>query len=821
MLKSVLQQKSIIVESTTIKIFIGSPSDTLEERSKIKSIIDELNQTLGSAGRIYIKPVMWEYDVTPTIGKDAQDVINSQTRDYDIFVGIMWKKYGYPTPRADSATAEEYMYALDSFKNEGHCKDIIFMFSNRQFGIDEVDPDQIQKVQEFKRRVASEGVLYKTYTSTEDFSLQLRVSLYKSIEKLIRGSNYRPQISQKTIKNVSSIDSIDERTKLVFDTLTISPAVNNVKSKFIESYILLFLFDRVKATSTEIVDYLCKKLRSESRQLYSSALSRLNQSGKIVRTVEDRDWSYLISEATRNEIKNLKQNAEKSNNQAVAECKAICQKYDLGIDDIEVHNYICNLFATNYSVDNGGLLRGAVSREKSLRQMFLSLVEYIHAVSNIPASFAEPIAKEFVSVYSKNQSFYKANISKMFLNLFQNEKLEEYLSNTKRDLMLDTQVLLQICCVAFDYDAPLHADVQYNVGLRFWESVKSNPMINLYTTSGYIQEVAAHMQQAFNLSRFLSLEYIADLGKSKNIFFNHYMMDKDDMGYSCFEDYVAEMLDVEPYEIDSKSIIDIASEVFSRRFDDLSITIIRHQEVDEFASFKKEYETELSYVGVSRSYEARINDINAAIIAGNYFEDFQNVPYLVTHDSAFIKVRDRFADKFSNLLSFWYVFSPQKISEMLSLIHFKVDPMLVDENIISLTENSFNTSNDTISFIDLLNSIIDQKELGDWKLAAKLSRLRKLCKANFEGEKMLSMNLPIDEILSDILNTLISKQGVPMSDIKELFCDNDYADRISGLIKQELENHKMGSVRVSTKTYDKLKHYIVEKKSKKEASKYI
>ena len=86
---------------------------------------------------------------------------------------------------------------------------------------------------------------------------------------------------------------------------------------------------------------------------------------------------------------------------------------------------------------------------------------------------------------------------------------------------------------------------------------------------------------------------------------------------------------------------------------------------------------------------------------------------------------------------------------------------------------------------------------------------------------MLSMNLPIDEILSDILNTLISKQGVPMSDIKELFCDNDYADRISGLIKQELENHKMGSVRVSTKTYDKLKHYIVEKKSKKEASKYI
>ena len=71
-----------------------------------------------------------------------------------------------------------------------------------------------------------------------------------------------------------------------------------------------------------------------------------------------------------------------------------------------------------------------------------------------------------------------------------------------------------------------------------------------YTTSGYLQEVTFHMQQAVGLSRFLSLGYIADLGKSKNIFFNHYMMIKDNMNYSHFEDYVSEMLGLEPYEIE-------------------------------------------------------------------------------------------------------------------------------------------------------------------------------------------------------------------------------------------------------------------------------
>ena len=484
------------------------------------------------------------------------------------------------------------------------------------------------------------------------------------------------------------------------------------------------------------------------------------------------------------------------------------------MDEGEIHAYISNLFATNYSVDNGDSPKGAINREKLIKQVFASLVDYIHIVADIPVSFAEPIAKEFVSVYSKNQSFYKAIISKMFLNMFHNEKLEEYLANTKRELILDTQVLLQICCVAFDECPPVHPDILYNIGLRFWRNVKSNPMIRLYTTSGYVQEVAAHMQQAVNLSRFLSLDYIADLGKSKNIFFNHYMMIKDDMNYSDFYEYVSDLLGLDPYEIESRNLKEEAAKIISEIMEDMSITIIRHQDVPEFPSFKKEYETELSYARVSRTFEARINDINAAIIAGNYFSDFAEPPYIVTHDSLFMSVRDRFAEKFQDTLAFWNVSSPQKISEMLSLMDFKVDPQLIDENIISLTESNFNTSNDTISFIDLLNTIVDQKDLRDWKLAAKLSKMRRLCKDNTDGDKLATMNLPIDEILSEIINTMTTKGGVPMADVRALFCDNDYADQISNLIKQELANNKSGAVVVHKRTFDALCKMVESRKSK-------
>lgn len=169
---------------------------------------------------------MWENNVRPTIGLDGQDVINSQTQDYDIFVGMMWKKYGSPTPRAGSATDEEYTHALESFRSNGHCKDIIFMFSKMPFNIYEVEPDQLAKVQTFRKRIEEDGVLHKDYDSIDDFAKQLKVALYQSITKLEQTSYTKEQNVPKPIR----LEKIDEKTKLVFDTLSISPAVKQSNS---------------------------------------------------------------------------------------------------------------------------------------------------------------------------------------------------------------------------------------------------------------------------------------------------------------------------------------------------------------------------------------------------------------------------------------------------------------------------------------------------------------------------------------------------------------------------------------------------------------
>jgi hypothetical protein len=75
--------------TTNLRVFLSSPGDLSHEREIFKDIIGESNRILSdSDSDIRFELVMWETDTFPSIGKDAQSIINEQIGDnYDIFVG--------------------------------------------------------------------------------------------------------------------------------------------------------------------------------------------------------------------------------------------------------------------------------------------------------------------------------------------------------------------------------------------------------------------------------------------------------------------------------------------------------------------------------------------------------------------------------------------------------------------------------------------------------------------------------------------------------------------------------------------------------------
>jgi hypothetical protein len=180
------------------KIFLASPGDTKEERQIVEEIVSEINSTTGEQQNYIIKLLKWENDTYPDFGVDGQDVINKQLGiDYDIFIGIMWTRFGTPTSRADSGTVEEFERAYKKLQDGGKVK-IMFYFNGAPIPQDRLDIEQIIQVKSFKEKIEKLGAYHWTYCLKEEFSRLLRKHLLRQLHELTNTLN-RPSSIQKSL----------------------------------------------------------------------------------------------------------------------------------------------------------------------------------------------------------------------------------------------------------------------------------------------------------------------------------------------------------------------------------------------------------------------------------------------------------------------------------------------------------------------------------------------------------------------------------------------------------------------------------------------
>src|SRR5579863_9014135 len=148
-----------------IKVFIASPGDLAVERRAFKEVIDGLNLGYGRGAKVTFEALGWE-DALSTTGRRAQSVINQDVDDCDVFLLVMWKRWGQEAPDAkpySSYTEEEFYRALARFEKEG--KPTIFVFFKH------VDPSQmadagpqLAQVLAFRKKLEQTGkVLYRGF----------------------------------------------------------------------------------------------------------------------------------------------------------------------------------------------------------------------------------------------------------------------------------------------------------------------------------------------------------------------------------------------------------------------------------------------------------------------------------------------------------------------------------------------------------------------------------------------------------------------------------------------------------------------------------
>lgn len=212
-----------------IRIFISSPSDVGFERTVAQKVIEDLNRTLCASNGFTLFPITWEKNIYPSVGDNPQDVINKQIGDYDVFVGIMANRFGTPTHRAGSGTEEEFDIAFDNREY----RQIMMFFKDAPIRPSTLDLKQLEKVMDFKKKIANKGIFYKQFS--DDFEDVFRDSLTMYLTNKYINSERKVSIDRTdtTIQDILSLDNYFESQNPTYEKYSIINILAIPNSQFI------------------------------------------------------------------------------------------------------------------------------------------------------------------------------------------------------------------------------------------------------------------------------------------------------------------------------------------------------------------------------------------------------------------------------------------------------------------------------------------------------------------------------------------------------------------------------------------------------------
>lgn len=167
-----------------LSVFVASPSDVPEEREAVRRAALAINSTIGTEFGLRLDVVGWEL-VPPGFGR-PQELINPMLDNCDIFVGVMYRRWGNPTGTHTSGFEEEYERVLA--RRQTSETPVIGMYFKKVDDAFLVDPGpDLTKVVAFKKRMQAEKrILYSEFSEAMEFEKGLQVFFLSHITQTLR-----------------------------------------------------------------------------------------------------------------------------------------------------------------------------------------------------------------------------------------------------------------------------------------------------------------------------------------------------------------------------------------------------------------------------------------------------------------------------------------------------------------------------------------------------------------------------------------------------------------------------------------------------------
>jgi len=163
-------------------VFAASPGDVSSHREALREVIDELNRSVARDQGIVLSFKTWQ-DVPSGMGRPEQ-VILDEIGDFDIFIGIMGRRFGSPTGKYDGGTEEEFHGAYELWKKSKR-PSILFYFNKELAPLPTTKKEvkQLAAVLNFRGSIEKLG-LVKEYEGKDQLVQIVRKDLTAVLRKL-------------------------------------------------------------------------------------------------------------------------------------------------------------------------------------------------------------------------------------------------------------------------------------------------------------------------------------------------------------------------------------------------------------------------------------------------------------------------------------------------------------------------------------------------------------------------------------------------------------------------------------------------------------
>ncbi len=163
-------------QSIVYRVLISSPSDVDEERQAVQDVIYNWNSFHSYRSKVMLDPVLWERNATPDMSDTPQDIINKQLVDNcDFMIAFFGTRIGTDTGKSISGTVEE----IELFIKKD--KPVLLYFSLQTVDPEHIDPEQLQKLREYRKKCERKGLI-KRYKSVAEFREMLSSHLTSVVD---------------------------------------------------------------------------------------------------------------------------------------------------------------------------------------------------------------------------------------------------------------------------------------------------------------------------------------------------------------------------------------------------------------------------------------------------------------------------------------------------------------------------------------------------------------------------------------------------------------------------------------------------------------